>query len=125
MAQNLQRPGPPLRSKSASSFAEGFSVARSKVDKDLADLEEATSPDSEASDAVPSPALTDSGRATPASLSTPITGPATPQLDPAVADDFAFAFDIDGVLVRGGRPVPEAIEAMKELNGENEFGVRV
>jgi len=42
-----------------------------------------------------------------------------------VADDFAFAFDIDGVLIRGGRPIPEAIEAMKVLNGENEFGIKV
>ncbi|POS87948.1 HAD-superfamily hydrolase [Erysiphe pulchra] len=38
------------------------------------------------------------------------------------ADTFAFAFDIDGVLIRGGRPIPEAIEAMKVLNGENEYG---
>lgn len=42
-----------------------------------------------------------------------------------VADEFVFAFDIDGVLVRGGRALPEAIEAMKVLNGENEFGIRV
>ncbi|POS83759.1 HAD-superfamily hydrolase [Erysiphe pulchra] len=41
------------------------------------------------------------------------------------ADTFAFAFDIDGVLIRGGRPIPEAIEAMKVLNGENEYGIKV
>ena len=40
-------------------------------------------------------------------------------------DTFAFAFDIDGVLIRGGRPIPEAIEAMKVLNGQNEYGVKV
>lgn len=41
------------------------------------------------------------------------------------ADNFAFAFDIDGVLVRGGRPIPEAIEAMKVLNGKNAYGLQV
>ena len=53
--------------------------------------------------------------------------PASP-LTPAdlpTADSFAFAFDIDGVLIRGGRPIPEAIEAMKVLNGENEYGMKV
>jgi hypothetical protein len=54
-----------------------------------------------------------------ASLGTPIS----PPLESAVADSFVFAFDIDGVLVRGGRAIPEAIEAMKVLNGENEFGI--
>jgi ribonucleotide monophosphatase NagD (HAD superfamily) len=44
-------------------------------------------------------------------------------LESAVADSFVFAFDIDGVLVRGGRAIPEAIEAMKVLNCDNEFGV--
>lgn len=42
-----------------------------------------------------------------------------------IIDKYAFAFDIDGVLIRGGRVIPEAIEAMKVLNGENEFGVKV
>jgi len=41
------------------------------------------------------------------------------------ADSFAFAFDIDGVLIRGGRPIPEAMEAMRILNGENEYGVKM
>jgi hypothetical protein len=50
--------------------------------------------------------------------------PITPEEIPT-ADSFAFAFDIDGVLIRGGRPILEAIEAMKVLNGENEFGVKV
>lgn len=50
--------------------------------------------------------------------------PATPS-DLPTADTFAFAFDIDGVLIRGGAPIPEAIEAMKMLNGENEWGVKV
>lgn len=50
--------------------------------------------------------------------------PVTPP-DMPTADTFAFAFDIDGVLIRGGRPLPEAIEAMKVLNGENEYGIRM
>ena len=40
-------------------------------------------------------------------------------------DQFAFAFDIDGVLLRGGRAIPAAIEAMKWLNGENPYGVKM
>ena len=58
--------------------------------------------------------------------STPATpgSPVTPS-DLPTADTFAFAFDIDGVLIRGGKPIPEAIEAMKMLNGENEYGTKV
>lgn len=58
--------------------------------------------------------------------STPDTprSPVTPSDIPS-ADTFAFAFDIDGVLIRGGRPIPEAIEAMKLLNGDNEYGVKM
>lgn len=54
--------------------------------------------------------------------------PGSPVLTPpetSVTDKYAFAFDIDGVLIRGGRPIPEAIEAMKMLNGENEYGIQV
>ena len=42
-----------------------------------------------------------------------------------VTDHFAFAFDIDGVLIRGGKPIPAAIEAMKMLNGQNNKGIKV
>ncbi|KAK0386707.1 hypothetical protein NLU13_6542 [Sarocladium strictum] len=49
--------------------------------------------------------------------------PINPPLDLTVADRFVYAFDIDGVLVRGGKAIPEAIEAMKVLNGQNEYGV--
>ena len=54
-------------------------------------------------------------------------GTATPSTPPetSTTDSFAFAFDIDGVLIRGGRPIPKAIEAMKVLNGQNEYGVKV
>lgn len=52
--------------------------------------------------------------------STPTT-PATT----STTDQFAFAFDIDGVLIRGGKVIPQAIEAMKILNGQNEYGIKV
>lgn len=41
------------------------------------------------------------------------------------ADNFAFAFDIDGVLVKGGQPIPAAVDALKYINGENPHGVKV
>ncbi|KAK2873601.1 hypothetical protein FQN49_002244 [Arthroderma sp. PD_2] len=45
---------------------------------------------------------------------------------PVIATDrYAFAFDIDGVLIRGGKPIPAAVEALKVLNGENEYGIKV
>lgn len=50
--------------------------------------------------------------------------PPTP-VDSDITDAYAYAFDIDGVLVRGGKPIPEAVEAMKMLNGQNEYGVKV
>ncbi|KAI9664878.1 MAG: hypothetical protein M1821_006326 [Bathelium mastoideum] len=50
--------------------------------------------------------------------------PSTPS-ECEVTDRFAFAFDIDGVLIRGGKPIPEAIEAMKLLNGQNEYGLKI
>lgn len=53
-------------------------------------------------------------------LGTPSTPPET-----TVTDKYAFAFDIDGVLIRGGRPIPEAIEAMKVLNGQNAYGIKM
>ncbi|KAK3317012.1 HAD-like domain-containing protein [Apodospora peruviana] len=123
-----QRPGMPARQISSSSFAEAFDVARSKISDLTVDEEEddmatpASSAGSLCSDNE-SP-LTDGGES-PASPVTPITAPCTPGIDPDVVDNFAFAFDIDGVLIRGGKPIPEAIEAMKVLNGENEFGVKV
>ena len=52
------------------------------------------------------------------------SAPITP-MDTLVTDHYAFAFDIDGVLIRGGDPIPEAIEAMKVLNGQNEYGIKV
>ena len=40
-------------------------------------------------------------------------------------DTYAFAFDIDGVLIKGGEVIPEAVEAMKVLNGQNEYNIKV
>lgn len=42
-----------------------------------------------------------------------------------VSDEIAFAFDIDGVLMKGGKAVPEGIEALKYLNGDNPYGSKV
>ncbi|KAI1271221.1 HAD-like domain-containing protein [Xylaria sp. FL0933] len=92
----------------------------------------------------PSPSTT-TDAAPPALSPTSSAAPSTPELEAAespatspqsegtpeseeralVADSFAFAFDIDGVLVRGGRAIPEAIEAMKVLNGKNKYGIKI
>ncbi|CAE7178092.1 unnamed protein product [Rhizoctonia solani] len=37
----------------------------------------------------------------------------------------AFAFDIDGVLLRGHTPIPAAYEVMKILGGQNELGIKI
>ncbi len=61
-------------------------------------------------------------------VSTPTasTGVTTPEPDQIpTTDKYAFAFDIDGVLIRGGEVIPEAIDAMRVLNGQNEFNIKV
>jgi hypothetical protein len=75
------------------------------------------------SDSMPSsPELASvSSRDSVCSIPTPIS----PVDSGAVADSFVFAFDIDGVLVRGGNPIPEAVEAMRVLDGENEYGMKM
>lgn len=123
--QYPKRPGLPSRTTSAASFASTFDIARRRVDKDIQDIQEQESPGSDATETNVSPDLSASGDASPRSLASPLTGPITPIPDLEVTDNFAFAFDIDGVLVRGGTPIPEAIEAMKVLNGDNDFGVSV
>ncbi|KAI9660737.1 MAG: hypothetical protein M1831_003429 [Alyxoria varia] len=42
-----------------------------------------------------------------------------------IVSSYAFAFDIDGVLIKGGEPIPQAVEAMKMLNGMNNHGIKV
>lgn len=41
------------------------------------------------------------------------------------AKNMAFAFDIDGVLAHGNELIPEAAEALKMLNGDNELGIKI
>lgn len=43
----------------------------------------------------------------------------------AAAKNMAFAFDIDGVLAHGNHAIPEAKEALKMLNGDNELGIKI
>lgn len=81
-----------------------------------------------ASTGTPSPSMpgspelaSDSSRDSVTSIATP-SSPVSPS---SVADSFVFAFDIDGVLVRGGRPIPEAVKAMQVLNGDNEYGIHM
>jgi hypothetical protein len=72
------------------------------------------------------PVLSPTTSATPSTpLSAPISPKNAPVTEDLVADSFAFAFDIDGVLIRGGRAIPEAIQAMKVLNGDNEYGIKM
>lgn len=108
----LQPPRPNFRRTSTNgSFIEEITAARKELD-----ALNASSPDS----SLPS-SIGGSLAGSPASALSPIT----PTTSEPVADGFAFAFDIDGVLIRGGRAIPEAVEAMRFLNGENEFGLRM
>lgn len=43
---------------------------------------------------------------------------------PRVAS-YAFCFDIDGVILRGPTTIPQAIAALKLLNGENKYNITV
>ncbi|PYI18608.1 phosphatidyl synthase [Aspergillus japonicus CBS 114.51] len=43
----------------------------------------------------------------------------------AAAKNMAFAFDIDGVLAHGNHAIPQAKEALKMLNGDNELGIKI
>ena len=63
-----------------------------------------------------------SGESTPDASS----GAATPKEGGLeTTDAYAFAFDIDGVLIKGGEVIPEAKEAMKMLNGVNEYNIKL
>lgn len=106
------------------SFADEIETARTDLARKLLVSESsATSP----SESETAPSLSPTASATPSSPeSDAAVSPISPPVDDElVADSFAFAFDIDGVLVRGGRPIPEAIQAMKVLNGENKYGIKV
>lgn len=56
----------------------------------------------------------------PSPINTPMGVPPS-----VTSDDFALAFDIDGVLMKGGQPIPQALDAMKYINGENPYKVKV
>ena len=120
MSSTLQRPTLHPRQTSSSSFAAAFEIARSKLER-ISNEQDYDSFDNDTPASPLSVALSGDWTLSPASPITPIT----PYLEPEVADDFAFAFDIDGVLIRGGEVIPEAVEAMKVLNGENEYGIKV
>jgi hypothetical protein len=104
---------PRLMGKQPRKFSRGFaaSLEQARTELSTVNLEE----DPTASPAILTPAI---------AISPPSSEGVTPDETPS-EDTFAFAFDIDGVLVRGGNPIPEAIEAMKYLNGDNEYGVKV
>ncbi|KAI0880678.1 HAD-superfamily hydrolase [Annulohypoxylon maeteangense] len=106
------------------SFADEIETARTDLSRKLLVGESSSRSPSESETA---PSLSPTASATPSSPeSDGAVSPISPPVDDElVADSFAFAFDIDGVLVRGGRPIPEAIQAMKALNGENEYGIKV
>lgn len=111
------------------SFTDEIENARTDLSRKLLLSNEAGESPS-TTDAAPasSPSDSSAGPSTPELEATesPITPPeAEAEEEALVADSFAFAFDIDGVLVRGGRPIPEALEAMKVLNGENKYGIKM
>lgn len=111
---SLQIPRPSFkRATSNGSFIEEIAAARKELDCLNDSTPESSAPSSDVSDGSPG--------GSPASALSPIT----PSAQAPVADGFAFAFDIDGVLIRGGRAIPEAVEAMKFLNGDNEYGLRM
>ncbi|KAI4863123.1 HAD-superfamily hydrolase [Hypoxylon rubiginosum] len=107
------------------SFADEIETARTDLARRL--LVSGESPATSPSDSETAPSLSPTASATPSSPgSDGAISPISPPVDDdLVADSFAFAFDIDGVLVRGGRPIPEAVKAMKVLNGDNQYGIKV
>ncbi|KAG7119167.1 putative CDP-alcohol phosphatidyltransferase class-I family like protein [Verticillium longisporum] len=114
---SLQAPRPSLhRLSSTGSFIEEITAARKELEAMSMSSPDSSLPSSGEISLNGSPAI-----GSPASALSPMT----PTLHAPVADGFAFAFDIDGVLIRGGRAIPEAVEAMRFLNGENEYGLRI
>ncbi|KAI0185121.1 HAD-superfamily subfamily IIA hydrolase [Xylaria flabelliformis] len=127
MSSPLDRPQQPP-SFHRGSFTDEIESARTDLSRKLL-LGEKDGETPSTSDAAPS--LSPSTSAAPstpeldATAESPTTPPENEEDEDLVADSFAFAFDIDGVLVRGGRPIPEAVEAMKVLNGENKYGIKI
>lgn len=119
------QPKRPAFHRAKGSFAEELTNARTDLDRKLRESENADTP----SPSETAPSLSPTGSATPSTpeseTTSPVSAPVDDDHEDIVADGFAFAFDIDGVLVRGGRAIPEAIEAMKVLNGENQYGIKI
>eukprot|EP00918_Siedleckia_nematoides_P072957 GHVU01159274.1.p1 GENE.GHVU01159274.1~~GHVU01159274.1.p1 ORF type:complete len:461 (+),score=67.81 GHVU01159274.1:160-1542(+) len=116
-------PQPEKPSFHRGSFAAEIEAARTDLQRKLLTGE---SPQTTPSEPSTVPSLSPSSGATPSTPDSESVSPVNlPVGDDIVADSFAFAFDIDGVLIRGGDPIPEAIEAMKVLNGENKYGIKV
>lgn len=106
-------------------IAASFGKAREELThKNLEDEDSSSSPSDESAPGTPTLDAASPISETDSATLSPIT-PFGPNNDLPSASTFAFAFDIDGVLVRGGRAIPEAIEAMRMLNGENEWGIKV
>lgn len=45
--------------------------------------------------------------------------------DENTTDKFAIAFDIDGVLMKGGKPLPASVDAMRYINGDNPYKMKM
>ncbi|EMR65210.1 hypothetical protein MGN70_003871 [Eutypa lata] len=124
MSGHLEQPTRPAFHRAKGSFADEFTNARTDLDRKLLNGSPVESP----TPSETAPSLSPTGSASPSTPGSEATSPISPPIDSnedVVADGFAFAFDIDGVLVRGGRAIPEAIEAMKALNGENKYGIKI
>lgn len=59
------------------------------------------------------------------SFTSPLTKMKKDIIDHPRVASYAFAFDIDGVLVRGPETIPQAPEAIRYLNGENPYNIKV
>ncbi|CAJ2503070.1 Uu.00g104640.m01.CDS01 [Anthostomella pinea] len=120
----LAPPTRPTFHRAASTFVDEIATARTDLSRKLllGDSPSNASPDSESTPSLLSPGSDSSSSPKSLVAGSPITPPEDAEI---VANSFAFAFDIDGVLIRGGRVIPEAIQAMKVLNGENEYGIRI
>ncbi|EEB07243.1 hypothetical protein SJAG_02328 [Schizosaccharomyces japonicus yFS275] len=74
--------------------------------------------------------MVDAEESTDAKIALPQLPPNTIEVSDSEAEEpspveYAIAFDIDGVLLRGGDVIPGASESLRILNGENKYGIRV
>ncbi|KAH3672195.1 hypothetical protein WICMUC_004424 [Wickerhamomyces mucosus] len=74
--------------------------------------------------------LTQLSALTPARSSTSLSRAGSVRIKKEVIDhqrvaSYAFAFDIDGVIIRGPETIPEAKEALRLLNGDNKYNIKV